>query len=54
MERDGWRMEKRTGTAHRKFSYPVKPGKVSVSGQPGEDLPIGTLRAMMKQTGMKP
>jgi predicted RNA binding protein YcfA (HicA-like mRNA interferase family) len=54
MELDGWRMEKRTATGHRKFSHSTKPGKVTVSGQLGEDVPIGTLKAIMKQTGMKP
>jgi len=53
MERDGSRMEKRTGTGHRKFSHPTKPGKVTVSGQLGEDVPVGTLKAIMKQTGVK-
>ena len=53
MELDGWRMEKRTATGHRKVSHPMKPGKVTVSGQLGEDVPIGTLKAIMKQTGVK-
>jgi predicted RNA binding protein YcfA (HicA-like mRNA interferase family) len=44
MELDGWRLEKRTATGHRKFSHPAKPGKVTVSGQLGEDVPTGTLR----------
>ena len=54
MELDGWRMEKRTATGHRKFSHPAKPGKVTVSGQLGEDVPAGTLNAIIKQTGLKP
>jgi predicted RNA binding protein YcfA (HicA-like mRNA interferase family) len=54
MELDGWRMEKRTATGHRKFSHLTKPGKVTVSGQLGEDVPAGTLNAIMKQTGLKP
>ena len=39
MERDGWRLEKRIATGHRKFSHATKPGKVTVSGQLGEDVP---------------
>jgi predicted RNA binding protein YcfA (HicA-like mRNA interferase family) len=54
MELDGWRMEKRTATGHRKFSHFTKQGKVTVSGQLGEDVPAGTLNAIMKQTGLKP
>jgi predicted RNA binding protein YcfA (HicA-like mRNA interferase family) len=53
MESEGWRMEKRTATGHRKFSHPLRAGKVTVSGQMHEDVPIGTLRAIMKQTGVK-
>ena len=53
MESEGWKMERRGGTGHRQFSHPVKPGKVTVSGQLGEDVPIGTLKAIMKQTGVK-
>jgi predicted RNA binding protein YcfA (HicA-like mRNA interferase family) len=53
METDGWHMEKRTATGHRKFSHSAKAGKVTVSGQLGEDVPIGTLQAIMKQTGLK-
>ncbi len=54
MEVDGWRMEKRTANGHREFSQPAKRGNVTVSGQLGEDVPIGTLKAIMRQTGMKP
>lgn len=53
LETDGWRMEKRTGTNHRKFSHPVKSGKITVSGNPGDDVPIGTLKAIMKQARIK-
>ena len=54
MEIEGWRMEKRTATGHRKFSHAAKPGKVTVSGQMGEDVPTGILKAIMKQTGLRP
>jgi len=54
MESEGWRIEKRTATGHRKFSHPDRPGKVTVSGQMNDDLPIGTLKAIMKQTGVNP
>jgi predicted RNA binding protein YcfA (HicA-like mRNA interferase family) len=54
MEVDCWQMERRTATGHRKFSHPSKPGKVTVSGHLGEDIPIGTLKAIMKQTGVNP
>ena len=54
MELDGWQLEKRTATGHRKFSHSTKPGKVTVSGQLGEDVPTGTLKAIIKQTGLKP
>jgi len=44
----------RPGSGRRRASHPTKPGKVTVSGQPGEDVPTGTLKAIMKQTELKP
>lgn len=40
IEKDGWRLRETRGS-HRQFTYPVKPGKVTVPGQPGADLPPG-------------
>jgi len=53
LEADGWRMQQRKGTNHRKFRHPTKPGVVVVSGNPGHDIATGTLHAILKQAGLK-
>jgi predicted RNA binding protein YcfA (HicA-like mRNA interferase family) len=47
----GWR-EMDTKGSHRHFKHPVKPGKVTVAGKPGIDLPEKTLRSILKQAGL--
>ena len=52
VERDGWRMV-RTRGSHRQFKHPVKPGRVTIPGKPGDDLPDGTWDSIMRQSGLK-
>ena len=52
LERDGWALV-RTRGSHRQFRHPSKPGKVTVAGQPGMNLPAGTLASILKQAGLK-
>lgn len=49
---DGWVIE-RTRGSHRQLKHPVKPGTVTVSGNPGIDVPPGTLNSILKQAGLK-
>jgi predicted RNA binding protein YcfA (HicA-like mRNA interferase family) len=49
---DGWRLEKQEGS-HQKWVHSTKPGKVTVAGHPNDDIPPGTLKAMLKQTGLR-
>jgi len=49
---DGWEL-KRTRGSHRQFRHPMKPGTVTVSGNPGIDLAPGTLNNILKQAGLK-
>ena len=51
LEEDGWVLV-RTRGSHRQFHHPTKPGTVTVSGQPGIDIPLGTLRSALKQAGL--
>ena len=52
LRKDGWyRVQSRGG--HRQFKHPVKPGRVTVSGKPGDELPPGTLGSIFKQAGLK-
>lgn len=51
LEADGWREISRKGS-HAQFKHPVKPGRVTVP-DPKRDLPIGTLRSIEKQAGIR-
>lgn len=52
VEDDGWRLASQKGS-HRQYEHPTKPGKVTISGHPGEDVPPGTLNSILKQAGLK-
>ncbi|HEV2383223.1 MAG TPA: type II toxin-antitoxin system HicA family toxin [Terriglobia bacterium] len=49
---DGWRLVDTEGS-HRQFKHPSKPGRVTVSGHPGDDMPKGTLASVTRQAGLK-
>jgi len=51
LENDGWVLV-RTRGSHRQFHHPTKAGTVTVSGQLGVDVPVGTLRSALKQAGL--
>ncbi len=51
IEADGWIKVGQKGS-HVQFRHPVKPGRVSVP-HPKGDVPIGTLRSIEKQSGLK-
>jgi predicted RNA binding protein YcfA (HicA-like mRNA interferase family) len=48
---DGW-VEVRVKGSHHHFAHPAKPGIVTVP-HPKKDIPIGTLRSIEKQAGIK-
>jgi predicted RNA binding protein YcfA (HicA-like mRNA interferase family) len=50
---DGWRLVATRGS-HRQCKHPVKPGRVTVAGKPGDDLGPATLNSILKQAGLKP
>ena len=50
LERDGWRKVAQRGS-HRQFRHPVKPGRVTVAGNPGQELAPGTLGSILRQAG---
>ena len=52
LEADGWYLYVTRGS-HRQFKHPVKPGRVTVAGKPGDDLAPGTWNSILKQAGMK-
>ena len=48
---DGWVEVGRKGS-HVQLKHPTKPGRVTVP-HPVKDLPLGTLRAIEHQSGLK-
>ena len=51
LQADGWKLDSVTGSHHH-FKHPTKPGKVTVP-HPEKDLPIGTLKSIERQSGVK-
>ena len=51
LKADGW-FHVHTVGSHQQFKHPTKPGKVTVP-HPKKDLPIGTVRNILKQAGLK-
>ncbi len=45
---DGWRQVRQRGS-QRVYRHPAKPGIVVVAGKAGNDVPPGTLAAILKQ-----
>ncbi len=51
LQKDGW-YEVATKGSHVQFKHPDKPGRVTVP-HPKRDIPIGTLKSIEKQAGLK-
>lgn len=49
---DGWILVATKGS-HRQFKHPTKPGRVTVAGQPSDELAPGTLNSILKQAQLK-
>lgn len=52
IEQDGWVVVVTRGS-HRQFKHPTKPGRVTVSGNVGDDMPKGTFASVRRQAGLK-
>jgi predicted RNA binding protein YcfA (HicA-like mRNA interferase family) len=52
LQDDGWSLVVTTGS-HRQFKHPTKPGRVTVSGQLGHDMPKATLASVKRQAGLR-
>lgn len=50
IKEDGW-YEVEVKGSHHPFKHPNKPGRVTVP-HPKSDLPIGTVRSILKQAGL--
>lgn len=51
IEADGW-YEVRVKGSHHHFKHPTKEGLVTVP-HPKKDLPIGTVKSILKQAGLE-
>jgi predicted RNA binding protein YcfA (HicA-like mRNA interferase family) len=51
LKKDGWYEVNRVGS-HAQFKHPEKKGRVTVP-HPNRDIPIGTLKSIEKQAGIK-
>lgn len=51
LEQDGWYAVHTTGS-HWQFKHQTKPGRVTVP-HPRKDIPIGTVKSIEKQAGIK-
>jgi len=47
---DGWNIKTQKGS-HIQLVHPIKKGKVTVPNH-GGDIPIGTLKSILKQAGL--
>lgn len=51
LEDDGWYLT-RTRGSHRQYRHPRKAGTVTVAGRFGADMPAGTLKSILRQSGL--
>ena len=52
VERDGW-YHVGTRGSHRHFRHPEKPGKVTIPGNLGDEVPRGTWLNIQRQAGLR-
>jgi predicted RNA binding protein YcfA (HicA-like mRNA interferase family) len=52
LEADGWVLVTTKGS-HRQFKHPVRPGRVTISGHPGDEMPKSTFASVKRQAGWK-
>jgi predicted RNA binding protein YcfA (HicA-like mRNA interferase family) len=48
VETQGWVLDRQHGS-HRQYTHPTLGGIVTIAGQPGADILIGTLKSIRKQ-----
>jgi len=51
LQKDGWFQVAQKGS-HVQFKHPTKKGRVTVP-HPERDIPVGTLKSIEKQSGLK-
>ena len=51
LETAGWQLKAIKGS-HRQYRHPDKGMVVTVPGHPGKDVPVGTLKAILRSAGL--
>jgi predicted RNA binding protein YcfA (HicA-like mRNA interferase family) len=51
LKNDGWKLERVKGSHHH-FVHAARPGVVTVV-HPSKDIPLGTLKSIERQSGLK-
>ena len=52
LDSNGWRLRTTRGS-HRQFLHPQEGRVVTVPGQLGKDVPVGTLKAILRSAGLE-
>lgn len=52
IEKDGWYKIAQKGS-HRQYKHQLKPGRVTIAGKAGDEIAIGTLNSILKQSCLK-
>lgn len=52
LERDGWYLVVTRGS-HRQYKHLRKAGRVTIAGQAGHDLAVGTMNSILRQAGLR-
>ena len=52
IEEDGWYLVATRGS-HRQYKHPAKKGRVTIAGNPGHDIAVGTLNSILKQAQLR-
>ena len=52
IESDKWKHVRTTGS-HRHFKHPTKPNVVTIPGHLGDDVPLGTLKAILRAAALE-
>jgi predicted RNA binding protein YcfA (HicA-like mRNA interferase family) len=52
LKKDGWEVDRTRGD-HRQLVHPTKPGTVTISGHPSDDIHPKTLKSVLRQAGLE-
>lgn len=52
LKEDGWYYVNTEGD-HHQYKHPTKPGKVTVKGQPGDDISTPNIKSIERQAQIK-